>query len=114
MPDSRPPFDQGYESFSLAFPDKAAKVTYRPFYLCPLCLIAFPEAALLSCWLTQDHMSGTVLMHGVPTRAHPAESERLKADMNRAALPDGWKVLQLDIELSGHGELKSEVCIAPD
>ena len=29
-------FDQGYESFSQTFPEIAAKVPYRLFYVCPL------------------------------------------------------------------------------
>lgn len=39
-------FDQGYEAFSLTFPEIAAKLEYRPFYVCPLCLFACSEKAL--------------------------------------------------------------------
>lgn len=49
-------FDQGYESFSGTFPEIAATVGYRPFYVCPQCLRAFPEAALYGGWLTQEHV----------------------------------------------------------
>ncbi len=48
-------FDQGYESFSQTFPEIAATVAYKPFYVCPQCLRAFPEAALEG-WLTQEHV----------------------------------------------------------
>jgi hypothetical protein len=33
-------FDKGYEAFSTAFPQIAAKIPFHPFYVCPLCLTA--------------------------------------------------------------------------
>ena len=49
-------FDQGYESFCGTFPRIAENIPYRPFYVCPQCLNAFPESALLAGWLTQEHV----------------------------------------------------------
>src|SRR5262249_35916570 len=47
-------FDQGYEAFSLSFPETADKLAYRPFYVCPLCLFARSENALESGWLSRE------------------------------------------------------------
>jgi hypothetical protein len=51
---TRQGFDQGYEAFSLTFPQIAAKLKYRPFYVCPLCLFAGNEKALQDGWLTRE------------------------------------------------------------
>lgn len=39
-------FDQGYQAFSAAFPEIAAKVPFHPFYVCPLCLRAVKVESL--------------------------------------------------------------------
>jgi hypothetical protein len=39
----KPWFDRGHDAFSLAFPQMAEQVPFRPFYVCPLCLHAYSE-----------------------------------------------------------------------
>jgi hypothetical protein len=47
-------FDQGYEAFTRTFPQIAEKLEFRPFYVCPLCLVAGSENALEQGWLTRE------------------------------------------------------------
>lgn len=165
-------FDQGYESFSRTFPDIAAKVGYRPFYVCPQCLKAFPESAIED-WLTQEHVppesvggkkivltckicnhsaghsmdadmrreaniidffgkrlvevqatmrtpSGGEMpirlsasndgyrMFGVPKAAHPDAEKAVTADLNRAALPDGWQDFSINLRFEPFSTARAE------
>ncbi len=169
---SRQLFDQGYESFSRTFPNFAAKVEQRSFYVCPQCLRAFHEVALSMGLLTQEHVppesvggkrlvltcvecnctaghemdsdmrreadvldffgkrlteiqatlktasgrvpirlsasEGQILLFGVPKAAHPAESEALKADFNKASQGEGWRDFKMNIEFPRFSPARAE------
>lgn len=47
-------FDQGYAAFARTFPHVAATVPFRPFYVCPSCLVAYNEKALDDRMLTRE------------------------------------------------------------
>lgn len=49
-------FRQGLEAFKQSFPGLAQKVPWDQFYVCPLCLHAFPEEALAIRFLTREHV----------------------------------------------------------
>lgn len=56
----RPPgwrwFSQGCDAFKRSFPDIAKQIPWDKFYVCPLCLTAFSEEALINRFLTREHV----------------------------------------------------------
>jgi hypothetical protein len=49
-------FDQGCDAFKRSFPEIAAKILADRFYVCPVCLNAFSEHALIQKILTREHV----------------------------------------------------------
>lgn len=49
-------FRKGYEAFAAAQPHVAARFEGVPFYVCPLCIRAFPEQAVAAGFLTREHV----------------------------------------------------------
>jgi hypothetical protein len=49
-------FERACEAFKLASPEIASQIPYDPFYVCPLCLLAFAETALSRRQLTREHV----------------------------------------------------------
>ena len=48
-------FDRGCEAFKRSFPELAASLPFEQFYVCPICLHAFDEAALVHGTVTREH-----------------------------------------------------------
>ena len=49
-------FQKGYEAFAAAQPHVAARFEGAHFYVCPLCIRAFPEQPIAAGFLTREHV----------------------------------------------------------
>ena len=51
-------------------------------------------------------------MFGVPKAAHPGAGKAVTADLNRAALPDGWQDFRINLRFEKFSPARAEASLA--